>query len=164
MSHHLAFMFAVSMTSGLAHGQTAEQFASNASTVAQRLPTTVRVSPVADSFMRSEVTFLDVRHDVLRTESVLQPIAAKATVVYVMRGSERQPTEEAARAAELPMSGPRVLRTECSFTYVPTQTGWTYHAGACVHGGRQRELDRAEVLEGKRLGPDVIAARAFLID
>jgi hypothetical protein len=116
------------LLSAVCIAQTPEQFAKHAATVT--IPTRTVIGEAKPAgWIRSELSYMDIKYDVQRTDSLLRPVVAKVNLSVVFRLSERVGGRDSAESAPLPEYGERVERYRVELEYVPTGTGWAFSLG-----------------------------------
>jgi len=119
-------MLVISITS---HAQTPLQFDQRAKEVAAKTPLTHRaVHQLRNQaqWVRYDVTMSNVKWDVKKTDSLLNPVVAVVTADLTFTSTPPQPSAELAEAAE---ARPPLDVDRIELNYAPSDTGWTWTSG-----------------------------------
>lgn len=166
MRRAFALLLLAAAVAASARGQTPEQFAAHAATV--ELPALDDVVELKDGrWMRASLGFTKVKYDVVRTDSVLNPVVAVVTYTAVMLRAAPVPDKGAAASAPFDLERRDFNDVEMRFT--PTATGWQFSSGRTYNSNLKQwfDLRRDEVMrEPKQPGRVTLygtPARAFSV-
>lgn len=109
------------------HAQTPDQFSKNAASFGQKRSTEVvrNAFGSTDQWVKIQVVMSDVRWDVKKTDSLLNPVIALVTLTFSSSVSKRMPSKESAQAAEPGKFDNEIVE----LAYTPTQNGWQFSNG-----------------------------------